>query len=48
MKTWKVTMEVNGVVKIEFIEAESMRAAQDIFRQMYRGSQTVLISTTLA
>lgn len=45
MKTWKVTMKVDGVVKSELIQAESMRAAQDIFRKMYAGHQTVLVNT---
>ena len=45
MKTWKVTMKVDGILTTELIKAESMRAAQDLFRKMYVGHQTILIST---
>ena len=45
MNIWKVKMKVNGVIKTEYIKASSMREAQDIFRKMYNGCQTVLIST---
>ncbi|MBQ7108688.1 MAG: hypothetical protein IJN95_06315 [Clostridia bacterium] len=45
MNIWEVKMKVDGVVKIEYIKASSMKEAQDVFRQMYRGRQTVLIST---
>lgn len=45
MNMWEVKMKVNGVIKTEYIRASSMREAQDIFRKMYSGCQTVLIST---
>ena len=46
MNIWEVKMKVDGVIKIEHIKASTMKEAQDIFRQMYCGRQTVLISTT--
>lgn len=45
MNMWKVTMRVDGEIITKVIQAQSMRDAQDIFRKIYAGHQTVLIKT---
>ena len=45
MKLWRVTMKVDGREMTQVIPASSISDAQDIFRKMYSGHQTVLIKT---